>query len=472
MSALLPLLSLFACGSKDPVAKPDTQDTGAETPPPEVWGVAAAEDHDPDPDVVEVHLAAAPTSVDGWDEDGPTEVWAYNGQVPGPLIQLWEGQELRVLFENQLPEDETTIHWHGLRIDDEMDGVPMLQDPVAPGETFTYTFSPPDTGSYWYHPHITTNEQVERGLQGPLIIHEADSPQADRERFFVIDDVYLRGDGQIVGFSGDHMTDMHGRYGNNLLVNGSTDLLTDETRPLGVERWRVVNTANAREMWVAVTGASWRVIAVDGTLLPEPYTTERADLPPGRRVDLEVIPDADATTVTMSVELPEGVASWESYPVFEATVTGEPGAGEPLDWGAEPLPVPEETTQEVTLNLNAESDEDGDLIWVVNGQVYGDHEAILVEGNTPTRLVVRDRSGLDHPFHLHGQFFQVISREGEVDPEDVGLLDTVMVGGYEELELYTTFDNPGTWMAHCHILEHAELGMMAELVVSEATTGE
>ncbi|MFT4978492.1 MAG: FtsP/CotA-like multicopper oxidase with cupredoxin domain, partial [Myxococcota bacterium] len=111
---------------------------------------------------MEVHMTASETTA-MWGNDETSGVWAYNEQVPGPLIHAWKGDLVRVVFTNDLPE-ETTIHWHGLRIDDEMDGVPAIQDPIQPGETFTYEFTPPDAGTYWYHPHVQAHEQIERGL--------------------------------------------------------------------------------------------------------------------------------------------------------------------------------------------------------------------------------------------------------------------------------------------------------------------
>lgn len=455
------LLILLACTPASPT------DTGAapgeEAPLPDVWGPPPAGDLDPEPGVVEVHLTASRSEV-SWVDDGPTSVWAYNGVVPGPLIQARLGDTVRVVFENDLDE-ATTIHWHGLRIDDEMDGVPAVQDPVEPGEQFVYEFTPPDAGSYWYHPHMRSYEQIERGLQGTLIVHEPDAPAVDRDRYFVIDDVALTGKGSIQRFSMSGMDQMMGRYGNTLLVNGSTDLLTDEVRPGGVERWRIVNTANARTMWVDVTGARWRVIAIDGTLLPEPYETERFQVPVGRRVDLEVIPDLDAEAVGLRVALPDG-SDWSEYPVFEGTPAGDAGPGEWAQWPAAPLPDLLDTEQELILLLNAESD-GSDLSWTINGETYTEGEGFEVQAHVPTRIIIKERTGMEHPFHLHGQFFQVIARNEEVDPTDLGQLDTVLVNGNDRVDLYTTFDNPGVWMAHCHILEHAELGMMTEMHVTE-----
>ena len=450
------MLILLACTTPDP-----TLDTAVEqTPLPDVWGPEAAPDLDPAPDVVEVHMTAGREKRDWLGDGNETWLWTYNGQMPGPLIHATVGDTLRVVFTNNLDEP-TTIHWHGLRIDNAMDGVPAIQDPVEPGETFVYEFVLPDAGSYWYHPHVRTFEQVERGLQGALVVHEKD-PVDIPERYFVVDDAWLEDDGTWGSFAlnSQHMQQMAGRFGNRLVVNGSLDPLEDEVT--GVERWRIVNTANARTMYIDLEDAEWRVIAVDGTLLPEPYSVNRVELPVGRRVDLEVLPGANPV---LNVTLPDTSTTpytWNDYPIFLGTREGDVGRWNA--WNAEPLPAMEEVEQELELVFSA-SGGGSNIDWEINGAVYGDHDTIPVRANTPTLIRLEETSGRPHPFHLHGQFFQVVERDGKEYPTDVGLLDTVEIGGKEELLLYSTFDNPGLWMAHCHILEHAERGMMTELLV-------
>lgn len=485
-TTLLVLFTLSACSSS---SKPGSAQNGADDAPateqqdsaatnevgdsaepdqpqpfvaPTIWGVTALEDLDPAEDVVEVELTAALGEVD-WVDSGPTEVWAYNGLVPGPLIQAKVGDLVRIRFTNEL-DSATTIHWHGLRIPDEMDGVPAIQDPVESGESFTYEFRVPDAGTFWYHPHVRTHVAVERGLQGMLVVHSPDDPPL-RERAFVVDDVLLSGS-SIDRSTMDHMSQMHGRHGNTLLTNGSTALLEDRMAAAQAERWRIVNTANARTMWVRATGARWRVVAVDGQVLDTPFETTRGLLPVGQRLDLEVIPELGATEVGLQVELPSGSGGWSEYPVFSAAVEGEPAEGSWTEWTAPAVPAVEEAVQEAELLLNSASGTTT-IEWTINGEVYGEHTPLELQANTPTVITVRDRSRAEHPFHLHGQFFQVLDRNGEVVPEDAGQRDTVLVEGRDTLRLYTNLDNPGLWMAHCHILEHAELGMMTELIVTE-----
>lgn len=471
---MLPFILLLACTSGDE-AKNDTVSQLTDTAEqlndlpviPDVWGPAPIQDRVETADLVEIGLTAT-VSDKAWFDDASFEGWTYDGQWPGPLIQITEGQTLRVNFESELDEP-TTIHWHGLRIDDEMDGVPALQDPVESGEGFVYEFTPPDPGTYWYHPHVRAHAQVERGLHGMLIVHEKDAVQVDQERAFVLDDIYMNSDGTPASSEMSWMESVMGRLGNVIVVNGSLDSLEGEIRENAVERWRLVNTANARTLQVTIEGARWRVIGVDGTLLPEPYEARYLYMPVGRRYDLEVIPESEE--VQLKLLLPTEDGGTTAATIFTGTVGDEPSQitrdDEWMDWGAAPLPELPEITQSVELEFNAYAEEGDSLAtWTINGRSWGDHEVIEVQGNTPSQITLRDLSGRPHPFHLHGQFFQVLSRNGN-PPQYPGLLDTVQMSGEDEVVIQTSFDNPGLWMAHCHILEHAEQGMMTQISVSE-----
>ena len=470
---MLSFLALLACAPSDDSGGDTVSllgDTGDSAelviPLPEIWGPAPVQDRVETGDLVEIGLTATVSEQD-WFGEGSFEGWTYDGEWPGPLIQMREGQTLRVNFESELDEP-TTIHWHGLRIDDEMDGVPAIQDPVESGEGFVYEFTPPDPGTYWYHPHVRSHAQIERGLHGVLIVHEADAVVVDQERVFVLDDILLDTQGRLEGSEIVGMESVHGRLGNRLLVNGSLEALSGEFRDGAVERWRLVNTANARTLQVTVAGARWRVIGVDGTLLPEPYGARYLYMPVGRRFDLEVIPEDD--TVQLQVLLPAEGGGTTEYPAFNGTQGETPSevnlTGEWLDWAAEPLPALPTPTQELVMEFDGFADEDELITWTINGASWGDHEVMEVDGHTPTHITLRDVSGRPHPFHLHGQFFQVISRNGS-PPMYPGLLDTVQMSGNDEVVIQTDFDNPGLWMAHCHILEHAERGMMTQIRVSE-----
>ena len=128
-----------------------------------------------------------------------TGVWCYDGVVTGPEIRLRQGERVRIVVENKLPQD-TTIHWHGVRVPNAMDGAPDVTQPsIQPGESFVYEFTAPDSGTYWYHPHAHSAEQVGRGLAGPFIVEELDPPRVDRDIVWVLGDFRLKKDGSIAG---------------------------------------------------------------------------------------------------------------------------------------------------------------------------------------------------------------------------------------------------------------------------------
>jgi FtsP/CotA-like multicopper oxidase with cupredoxin domain len=218
-----------------------------------------------------------------------TSVWSYNGAVPGPEIRLRQGERLRITVENQLAE-ETTVHWHGLRVPNAMDGVPHLtQRPIAPGETFVYEFDVPDAGTYWYHPHQRSFEQVGRGLYGSLIVEEREPIRVDRDVTWVLDDWRLLQDAQISDDFGNFMDSSHnGWVGNTVTVNGHI-LESFAVRAGERLRLRLINAANARIFALEFQGHRPQVIALDGQPV-EPHEPEGGPvvLGPAMRADLVI----------------------------------------------------------------------------------------------------------------------------------------------------------------------------------------
>ncbi|MEQ8727480.1 MAG: multicopper oxidase family protein [Sandaracinaceae bacterium] len=455
---VLASLTLAACGEVPP-----------EVEPPAPWSApvllgprAVLEDVNDDPDIVEVHLRAEFTDVDLG--DGTLRpMMTYNGVYPGPLLQAKVGDEVIVHFENQIWEP-TTVHWHGLRISDEMDGSPRIQEPVAAeGGVFTYRFVVPDAGSYWYHPHVRTNEQLEFGLVGPIVVHDPSDPVFDAERYVVLDDILIDGSRDVIAPFGSHPEMVHGRNGNVLLTNGRTSPAeTGAARPGQVERWRIVNTANARTMSLSLTGATLRVVGTDAGRLDEPFETDRLELPVGQRYDVEVHHGAEGMTVLTSHVLglnEAGEVEEFPIPVYEVAIAGEPAEAREIVWAPATTVDPRTVDESVELRFDAVDDPDLGLLWRINEQAFPEEPLFTFPVGHTVTMSLANLAGQEHPFHLHGQFFEVVGRPG--------LYDTVLVGGGETVEIVAHLDNPGRWMAHCHILEHAELGMMAEIVIGE-----
>ncbi|MFZ5469793.1 MAG: multicopper oxidase family protein, partial [Myxococcota bacterium] len=418
-----------------------------------------------DPKVVEVRLSAQKAKVT-LEAGREVEMYTYNGVFPGPLLQARAGDRVVVHFTNQLPES-TTIHWHGLRISDQMDGSPRIQAPVPAGGTFTYDFVAPEEGSFWYHPHIRANEQVEKGLYGPIVIRSEDEPRYDAERFLLLDDIYLQGS-TLAPFLEDGMEAMHGRYGNILLTNGVPfgEGLSAVVERGRMERWRIVNTANARTMELTLKNAAFRVIGTDGGLLPAPYTTSRLELSVGQRYELEVTfenPGSVELQMLVATSNGSGQVVETPYTVFALDVAVSGVSPRAVSWPLRTLPqrVVDET---VTVELDGVNDPVHGLRWQINGQSHPTAPLFTFKKGRTVRMRLVNLAGPEHPFHLHGQFFQVVSDSSRFSVPP-GLKDTVLVPGLSTVEIEAYMDNPGRWMAHCHILEHAELGMMAELVV-------
>ncbi len=430
--------------------------------PPETWGTSDLVDMNDDPNIVEVNLRAEVMQVK-LTEDLSFEAYGYNGMWPGPNLHAKVGDEIIVHFENKLPEP-TTVHWHGLRIPADMDGTPRVQTPVEAGGTFTYRFVVPDSGTYWYHPHVRTNEQVEKGLYGSIIIRETEMPTLNAERMFVLDDI-LVGATNISPFLRSRMEGVHGRNGNLLLINGQTEAQQIDVEQNAVEMWRVVNTANARTMIIGIEGAQFEVIGTDGGRLAEPYTTDRIVLPVGQRYDFFVRYDRSGTARLVSyVQVLNENDQVVEAPIDMAVFNVMPSSldYQVVSWSEVPARPARTVDREVTIDLDADTS-GPDLAWTINGAAHPDAPLFTFTEGETIKMTIVNHAGPEHPFHLHGQFFEVLSRDGEP-----GLKDTVLIRGNETVEIIAYIDNPGEWMAHCHILEHAELGMMGVVKVLPA----
>jgi FtsP/CotA-like multicopper oxidase with cupredoxin domain len=218
-----------------------------------------------------------------------TSVWSYNGAIPGPEIRVRQGERLRISVENRLGE-ETTVHWHGLRVPNAMDGVPHLtQRPIAPGEAFVYELDVPDAGTYWYHPHQRSFEQVGRGLSGPLIVAEREPIRVDRDVSWMLDDWRLLRDAQISDDFGNFMDRSHnGRVGNTVTVNGRI-LESFPVRAGERLRLRLINAANARIFALEFKDLRPTVVALDGQPVePHELPDGRVVLGPAMRADLVI----------------------------------------------------------------------------------------------------------------------------------------------------------------------------------------
>ena len=405
--------------------------------------------------------------------------WMYDGQCPGPEIRVTEGERLIVTVENQLPEG-TTIHWHGIPVPNDMDGVPGLtQEPIAPGETFRYDFVAGPAGSYLYHSHVGL--QIDRGLIAPLIIEER-SPHVeyDREYTLILDD-YLSDAPESLerGMMGNGMMGRRmmrdGQHGmmdgamvnqvppyEAMLINGkpAADPPSFEARQGERIRLRLLNPSGASTFRVAVQEHPLIVTHVDGQPL-EPVTVDAIDISMGERYDAVIEADNPGAWAIVASPI-EGVFA----PARAVLRYADSAARVPSTWTAptgrrrlrlgdlrsvEPVALGSpDRTFDLTLSGGMMMSD----AWTIDGQAYPDAEPLEVNHGEVVRVRMTNHSPMIHPMHLHGHFFRV----GNVTK------DTVLVPPHMgQVTFDFLADNPGRWFFHCHNIYHMEAGMAREV---------
>ncbi len=403
-----------------------------------------------------------------------TTVWAYNKTVPGTELRFRQGQRLRVEVENAL-HVETTVHWHGVRLPNAMDGVPHLTQPpiAAKGGRFVYEFDLPDAGTFWYHPHWQSFEQVGRGLYGALIVEEREAPAVDRDVVWVLSDWRLDRKASIVEDFGNRMDATHaGRIGNTVTVNGA---IRESYAVRAGERirLRLINTANARIFGLGFEGHEPWVIALDGHPV-DPHRSERVVLGPGMRADLIL----DCTGASGSRHrVVDDFYPRRGYRLLDLTYSKEEVVRRQLPLVAKlpPNPVAEPDLASAERHrIRFEGGMMGNMppmqpgqamAWTVNGKSMPEashsHEPILNLSRGRSYVIeLANDTQWHHPIHLHGHTFRVLSRGGKPNPRREWS-DTVLLDPRSRAEVAFVADNPGHWMLHCHILEHQASGMMA-----------
>ena len=404
-----------------------------------------------------------------------TPIWGYDGRVPGPTIRVRQGERVVRRFVNGLPQP-SAVHWHGIRIENSMDGVPELTQPVVqPGAEFLYDFAPPDAGTYWYHSHHRTFEQMARGLYGILVVEEPEPPVVDREEVLVLDDWRLADDASIHdSFGSLHDWAHAGRIGNWITVNGESAWSRETSRHERL-RLRLVNAANARIFSLALKRLEGWVVALDGQPLPAPRAVGPLVLAPGQRVDLVV----DAT----AGEGEEGLLVYrgreQDFTLASFTFRGQAREARlPAPRPLPPNPVPAlgdlSQARRETLRMDGgamgrmrQAMLDGRMmgvrelagqgkVWAFNGLAEMPDAPLLTASRGETvRLAMVNDSAWPHAMHLHGHHFRAIASDGAAGP----LRDTLLLDRGETAEIAFVADNPGDWLLHCHMPGHSFSGM-------------
>ena len=426
------------------------------------------------PKTVEVNLTAAVTTL-SLQPGVKSEVFAYNGHVPGPTLDVREGDHVIIHFKNNLPEP-TTVHWHGIHLPVESDGSPF--QPIAPGETHDYAFivRPGTAGTYWYHPHPDrrTGFAIGKGLFGGIVVHAADDPLVlIPEKLLILSDNRFLHDGTIdfpepASHHGG-IDEENGREGPVLFVNGHVmPALT--IRSGEVQRWRIANASAGRIYRIALTGHTFLQVGSDGGLFEKPVVLKEILLTTGERVEVLV----------RGSDVPGAKSVLQNLPYDRYAPQTRPA-----DWQTTSDLLTLETTNEtpvtpiaIPATLRKITPLDTTKVTAVRTVVFGQG---IINGKTmdmarvdvSTKVgateiwEIENIVGMDHPFHLHGFQFQVLDRDGVREPY-VAWKDMLNMPKHSTARIIVRYDDyPGKWMFHCHILDHEDHGMMGVLEVKQ-----
>ena len=487
--------------------------------------------------------------------DNAYRMFAYNGSVPGPLLRVRQGSEIFVNVLNEL-DIESTVHWHGLRLENAFDGVPHeTQAPIPPGGRYIHRLQFPDAGVYWYHPHMREDFEQEMGLYGNIVVVPSDPdywPPVDHEAFYMLDDILIE-DGHIAPFSEDHSNyTAMGRFGNVVLVNGETNQ-TLHVRAGEVVRFSLTNSANTRVFKVAVPGNRMKLVGSDGGRYEHEAWAHDIVIAPSERFIVDVLFDtpgefmlehqtpgkvyplvsinvaddrveteaaarfadmranADmvaerrriaryvdappdkilALVAEMDFDEPAGATTY-TCPMHPEVVRDEPGSCPKC--GMKLMPVAPEPTappvdagssggghahghdhgdamadgiewEDMMVDVNRQTTPENMRWKLVDRATGAENHEIDWTFNVGDQVKIRLVNEMDsdhpmhHPFHIHGERFLVLARDGLEEPNLVWK-DTVLVRTGQTVDILMDASNPGWWMAHCHIAEHSESGMM------------
>lgn len=419
-----------------------------------------------------------------------TEVWSYNDAVPGPVLRARQGDTLRVTVRNALPQ-ATTVHWHGISLPNAMDGVPHLtQPPIPAGGEFVYEFALPDAGTYWYHPHERSHEQVARGLYGALVVEERQPLPVDRDVTWVLSDWRLdRTAKDVPDYDSNRFDLTHaGRIGNTVTVNGRFTPIAGEFPVRAGERirLRLVNAASARIFRLRFDGHAPQVIALDGHPVAPHAAAAGVALGPGMRADLVIdcMNQPGERFVVADTFYPRELRVMEFVYADAAPLRPRP-LDAPLVLPPNPLSEPDIASAQrheivfaggamgglreaqfhgSTLGIQQLVRDHG-IAWTINGVARKDHAhepMLTLKRGGHHVFALHNDTAWYHPIHIHGIAFRIITRNGKPTPYREWA-DTALLAPRERVEIAFVADNPGDWMFHCHVLAHQSGGMMAAI---------
>ncbi|MBA2875203.1 multicopper oxidase family protein [Thermaerobacillus caldiproteolyticus] len=412
-------------------------------------------------------------------------VYTYNGSVPGTEIRVKQGEHVKIHLKNELKEP-VTIHWHGYPVPNNMDGIPgVTMNAVQPGKTFTYEFDATVPGTYWYHSHQNSVNQVDKGLYGALIVEPKEKEDIDRDYTLIIDEWMSHPMTETTGgHSGHEMaystSNMNGHdmsMYDIFTINGKSGDLVEPLKVKQGERvkLRLINAGYMTHK-LHLHGHQFQVTAIDGQPIKDPklIKDELLAIAPGERYDIEFTANHPGTwylechgttagTDGMKVRIEyEGKATQNDHPnsdkplpIFDVTAYGKHETG--------PFTLKQHYDLEYTMKLGTAT-AGNNTVFTINGKTFPNTEPIQVKKGDLVKVKLINTSKTDdHPMHLHGHFFQVLSKNGTPLTGYPVIKDTLNIKPGEEYVVAFQADNPGNWMFHCHDLHHAASGMVTEV---------
>ncbi|HEU5466378.1 MAG TPA: multicopper oxidase family protein [Gemmatimonadales bacterium] len=448
--------------------------------------------------------------------------YAFNGQIPGPLLRIPQGATVTVRFHNAIDLPSST-HWHGIRLDNRFDGVPgITQDPVLPGSSFVYQVHAPDAGVYWYHPHVREDIEQAMGLAGGILVESRDSgyyAPVNEERVLVLSDLLINGDTLIPFGREEPDFALMGRVGNVLLVNGAPDYRLSVHQG-DVVRFFLINASSSRTYNLSFGGAPMKVVAGDVSRFEREAWVESVVIAPAERYVVEVrfphpgsyaivnavqtinhfIGEFRAEVDTLGEVTADGVPAVPDLSAAFSTLRDNADVTREIDRYRKAMDRPPDKRLTLTMRTHGLplvtaqfmtidtayyapvewSDAMPDMNWLSTGdqvtwEIRDDATGktnMNIDWHVPVGSLVKvrffndDKSfhPMQHPIHLHGQRMLVVARDG-VKTRDFVWKDTVLIPVGSTVDVLIDAANPGAWMMHCHIAEHLGSGMMTVLHV-------
>ncbi len=410
----------------------------------------------------------------------PADIFSYQKNTQTPIIYMQQGEQFSCLLKNQLPEP-TTIHWHGIRLANAMDGVPFLtQDPVYPGDEFLYQFTPKDAGTYFHHSHFNSLTQLNRGLAGMIIVKEKQQPDFDQDIALNLCDWRLNADGSFQELLIPKKAARAGTFGNLHTTNWQVEP-EFIAKPNSLVRVRILVSDVTRIFKLTVNGAKAKILAIDGNPIDEIRDMQREWIGPGMRMDIVILTPDEGQSV-------EIVNSSTNKPWPVASILSK-GQSQKRQWG-DLKPLPKNPIEPLDLqgaeihrfNFSAGLGVQEDLgincaaseyiFWAINKTSIG-HLDPMSPTLRPTAALKLNKTYIfefanvtpqTHPIHLHGFFFRVLeSNRRTIIPH---WADTALVKPDETIRVAFKANVLGNWLMHCHILEHQKTGMTGFINVS------